>query len=107
MSNGPKDIDGKDGKWYVCLSEFRFPHGTRSGVVFDSRIPTRVLPDAWIESQHPMIQEVADPFGAIPESPVVQESPLRDTETGKPATGVGTGPQGTGTADEVRAKKKS
>jgi hypothetical protein len=102
--SNPKQID-KSGVWVVNLSEYRFPHGTREGVVFEPKQPTRVDMDDWIKGQEPILQQVEDPFGQMPESPVVQETPLKNHETGKPVTGVGTGPKGSGNGDEVRANK--
>lgn len=102
MSNtNARQID-KDGVWIVNLSQFRYPHGTREGAYFEPKQPTRVLMDDWIKSQAPMLQEIDDPFGEIPESPVVNENPLVRVEDGKPVTGVGTGPQGSGNGDDVR-----
>lgn len=96
-----RQID-KDGVWIVNLSEFRFAHGLRPDVVFEPKQPTRVKLDAWIEGQAPMLVVTEDPFGALPESPVVKETPLVDSDTGKPVTGVGTGPDGSGNGDDVR-----
>lgn len=79
-------------KWFVNLSEFRFPHGTRQGVVFESGTPIKIMEDAWIKGQAPIIAEVPDPFGELPESPVVVASPLTNSDTGQPATGTGVGP---------------
>lgn len=101
-----RSIDNGDGTiWVVNMSEFRFAHGMRNGVYFDPKQPTRVVPDEWIKSQ-PLLVEIKDPFGALPESPLVVETPLMDDQTKKPVTGVGTGPQGSGNGDDVRAKKK-
>lgn len=55
----------KDGDWYVNRALYRFPHGTREGVVFESGVPTRVVLDDWIKGQ-PLIEKVADPFGELP-----------------------------------------
>lgn len=112
MSASPRQIDSdKTAVWVVNLSEFRFQHGERADVLFEPKKPTRVKMDAWIEGQTPILQVIDDPFGPLPNSPVIKETPLRDFETGQPVTGVGTGPEGSGNADDVRrgqeAKKPS
>lgn len=99
----PKQIDkpSEGGEWFVNMSEYRFPHGLREGVHFEPKEPTCVKPDDWIAGQ-PVIVKMADPFGELPESPIIEETPLREFETQKPVTGVGTGPDGSGNGDDAR-----
>jgi hypothetical protein len=99
--NGTKVFD-KDGVWIANLGQYRFQHGTRAEVVFDPHVPTRVKMDDWIASQAPILSPVEDPFGELPESPVIDPNPLISEETGKSVTGVGTGAEGTGNADDAR-----
>jgi hypothetical protein len=104
-AEGTKVVDKtKTSVWVVNLGQFRFPHGTREGVFFDPRIAVKIEMDDWIKSQEPLLAEVDDPHtDDLPASPVIDPNPLVDLDTGKPITGVGTGPAGTGTADELRA----
>lgn len=88
--------------WIVNLSQFRMPHGTREGVYFEPAQPTGILLDDWIKGQKPILVEVDDPFGDLPASPVIDPNPLVNSANGKPVTGVGTGPEGSGNADDMR-----
>lgn len=102
--DGTKVFDkSKDAVWVVNLGEFRWPHGEREGVVFDPRVACKILMDDWIKGQHPILQTIADPHDdELPPSPVIDPNPLISNETGKSVTGVGTGPEGSGNADDVR-----
>lgn len=105
----PRKIDSEKegGVWVVNMAQFRMAHGERDAVVFDPKQPTCIKMDDWIKRQGEMFAVVEDPFAPVPESPVINESPLKDSKTGKPATGVGTGPEGTGNADDVRSKREA
>jgi hypothetical protein len=97
----------KDAVWVVNLSEFRFAHGARAGVVFDPKIATRVRMDSWIEGQAPLLQVMEDPHAdELPASPVIKETPLIDSATKKPVTGVGTGPEGTHNGEAARREQQ-
>jgi hypothetical protein len=98
----------KEAVWVVNLGAFRFAHGTREGVVFDPQVATRVKMDEWIESQAPLLVQVEDPYSEdLPASPVIDPNPLVSEKTGKSVTGVGTGPEGSGNADDVRKAQET
>lgn len=108
--NNPVSVDkDKDAVWVANLGQYRMAHGLREKVVFDPGTPVRIKMDAWIESQAPILVVVEDPFGELPASPVVDPTPLVSQKDGKPVTGVGTGPAGSGNADDARetAEKKA
>lgn len=104
QAQGTKVIDkGSEATWVVNLGEFRFAHGLREGVVFDPKIAVKIKMDDWIMGQAPLLVEIKDPHeDDLPASPVVDPNPLVSEQTGKSVTGVGTGPEGTGNADDVR-----
>lgn len=98
----------KDAVWVVNVGQFRWPHGEREGVSFDVGTAYRIKMDDWIEGQKPILQVIEDPHTSeLPANPIIEPSPKISDETGKPVTGVGTGPEGSGNADDVRKQQEA
>jgi hypothetical protein len=104
QARATKVVDkGNESVWVVNLGQFRFAHGTREGVVFDPQVAVKIKMDAWIEGQAPLLTTINDPHeDELPQSPVIDPNPLVSEKTGKSVTGVSTGPEGSGNADDMR-----